>query len=231
MTSSSVQIPPVGLFARHAIDRNIELARQLGADARPEDYRLPPTAQAQAWLRGVLAAHGMEHRQYLVAVPGTRWPTKVYPARLWQRALGLVTPRRPIVLVGAGDEIGLCDEIANGVTAQAGGGGGAPLLINLAGKTNLPQLVALIASAGGVVCGDSAAAYIAPAVQTPFVMLIGPTREDRTGPYGSLGRALVAPVACQGCLKRRCLHTTCMQTIVPGDVAMAVSGLIDLGKR
>ena len=56
---------------------------------------------------------------------------------------------------------------------------------------------------------------------TPFVALIGPTRPQRTGPYGPLGVALAADVPCIGCLKRRCRHASCMQLIDPQRVAAA----------
>ena len=82
-------------------------------------------------------------------------------------------------------------------------------------------MVALIAAAAAVVCCDSATNLIAPAVGTPFVTLLGPTRPDRTGPYGPLGESLVADVPCRGCLRRDCSHITCMQLIDPEQVARA----------
>jgi ADP-heptose:LPS heptosyltransferase len=56
------------------------------------------------------------------------------------------------------------------------------------------------------------------------VALIGPTRLDRTGPL--VGAAVTAQVACQGCLRRRCGHVTCMESIAPSEVLAAVRAML-----
>ena len=81
-------------------------------------------------------------------------------------------------------------------------------------------MVGLIAACGGVVCCDSAAKFIAPAVGVECVTLIGPTQVERTGPYLN-GRTVSARIACQGCLRRRCRHGTCMESIEPAEVVRA----------
>ena len=123
-----------------------------------------------------------------------------------------------VVLGGRGREQELCEAVVDGL---------GPGAINLAGQTDIPQMVAVLAAAAGVVCCDSAAAFIAPAVGTAVLSLLGPTRADRTGPY-LRGKALVAEVPCQGCLRRRCPHVTCMQVIAPGDV---VAGALEMLRR
>ena len=100
-----------------------------------------------------------------------------------------------------------------------------PRAINLAGQTGIREFVAIIAASGGVICGDSAAALIAPAVGVDSVVLIGPTRPERTGPYGG-GRAIVADVPCRGCLKKLCSHITCMQLIDPDEVIEAANAML-----
>jgi ADP-heptose:LPS heptosyltransferase len=51
-----------------------------------------------------------------------------------------------------------------------------------AGRTSLLELVALVASAGRVVCGDTGIAHLATALATPSVVLFGPTSPARWGP-------------------------------------------------
>ena len=127
-----------------------------------------------------------------------------------------------MVLIGSQAERQLCTELAEPFGGRA---------VNLAGETSLPQLAAVISSAAALVCCDSAASLIAPAVSTPSVTLIGPTRAERTGPYGPLATALVADVPCRGCLRRRCSHVTCMQTIDPAKVASAVRDALGRAAR
>ena len=51
-----------------------------------------------------------------------------------------------------------------------------------AGHTPLPELAALVAAAGRVVCGDTGVAHLATALGTPSVLLFGPTPPAWWGP-------------------------------------------------
>ncbi len=199
---------PISVQAKHTVARNIALVRELGIDADENDLTLTVTQEANAFVESFIAEHNLATGQYLVIAPGTRWVTKLYPRRHWRKVVAELSRDVPIVLTGSDDEGELCDDLTNG----------SERVFNLAGRTTLPQVAALIASAGAVVCCDSSANFIAPAVGTPFVTLIGPTRPERTGPPGPMGKAIVADIPCQGCLKRRCRHNTCMQLIDPEQV-------------
>lgn len=201
----------VAAGASHTIDRNIELARALGADARSEDLALLVSQGARSAVESLLRESHVDKGRYVVVAPGTRWTNKLYPRRHWRRVVAELAGELAVVVAGAPDEQCLCAEVAAG---RAG-------VINLAGRTSLPELAALIASAAAVICCDSAASFIAPAVGTPFVTLMGPTRPECTGPYGRGGMALSADIPCLGCLKRSCRHVTCMQWISPGEVLAA----------
>ena len=54
---------------------------------------------------------------------------------------------------------------------------------NLAGRTSLKQLFALIAAADAVICPDSGPAHMATAAGTPVIGLYATSNPDRTGPY------------------------------------------------
>jgi ADP-heptose:LPS heptosyltransferase len=60
---------------------------------------------------------------------------------------------------------------------------GAGNIINLAGQTSLPQIIALIQEAAVVVANDSGPVHIAAAVGTPVLGLYGPTAPALYGPY------------------------------------------------
>lgn len=205
--------------APHTVDRNIALARELGVDARAEDLRLDVLPAARDEVAALLARHGLTPRRFFLASPGTRWANKLYPPHRWRELIRQLAPQAPVALAGGKDEIELCARLA----AEAGGQG---RVVNLAGQTSLPQLVAAIAAAGVVICSESAAGFIAPAVGTPFVTLMGPTRVDRTGPYAGRGVPLSADIHCIGCLRRQCSHATCMQLIPPRRVAEAARRLM-----
>jgi heptosyltransferase I len=58
-----------------------------------------------------------------------------------------------------------------------------PDLVNLIGKTNLKQLLAILDRAAALLCPDSGPAHMATAVQTPVIGLYATSNPDRTGPY------------------------------------------------
>ena len=194
----------------HTVDRNIALARELGIDARSDEMTLQVSDAAGQWARRFVADRGLSDG-FIICVPPTRWPTKLYPVRHWRTVVGRLARTAPVVLIGAPGDRELCGAVADGLGNS---------VIDAAGQTDVAQMVGLIASSSGVICCDSAAKFIAPAVGTDVVTLIGPTRVERTGPY-LLGRAVVSQVACQGCLQRRCPHITCMELIDPEAVIAA----------
>ncbi len=239
----------------HTVDQNIELARSLGIDARPEDMTLQVSPDAREQAAALLARHGLREKGFIICVPPTRWESKRYATRHWRTVVAELSRRVPVVLLGSKDplEMQQCAAVAEGLDKKVGchasalfaeacppapdhmlpprsRGSMAPApfaeacpaarVINLAGQTNIPQFVAVIAASRGLIGSDSAAKFIAPAVGVDVVTIIGPTRTDRTGPYLK-GSAVVAAVPCQGCLRRRCSHITCMELIDPRQVLAA----------
>jgi heptosyltransferase I len=63
-----------------------------------------------------------------------------------------------------------------------------PDLVNLIGKTNLKQLLALLEAADVLICPDSGPAHMATTVSTPVIGLYATSNPERTGPY--LSRAI-----------------------------------------
>jgi ADP-heptose:LPS heptosyltransferase len=57
-------------------------------------------------------------------------------------------------------------------------------IVNLAGKTNIPQLVALLAGSKAVISNDTGPSHIAAALNVPMVLVFGFTNPKRVGPYG-----------------------------------------------
>ncbi|MCD4824838.1 MAG: glycosyltransferase family 9 protein [Phycisphaerae bacterium] len=207
--------------AEHTVDKNIELAVALGIDARKEGMTLHVSEAGRAFAAEFCREHQLSHGEYLICVPPTRWVTKQYPIRHWRQVVAELAGDCPIVLLGspAENERRMCAQIAENQ---------GPAVIDLAGQTSLPEMVALIAESAGVVCCDSAAKFIAPAVGVDCVTLIGPTRTQRTGPY-LRGKAIVADVPCQGCLKKRCGHISCMDSISPAAVVQAAREMLPAG--
>ena len=135
----------------------------IAADASRLDLDPPPLRLPERW-RGVTIVHPG------AAAAARRWPPERFAAVVRsERALG-----RSVAITGSRAELSLAREVAR----LAGIDGVAVL----AGRTGLRDLVALVAAAGRVVCGDTGIAHLATALRTPSVVLFGPLSPDRWGP-------------------------------------------------
>ncbi len=94
---------------------------------------------------------------------------------------------------------------------------------DLTGKTNIPQLVEIIANAALVVTCDTGPMHLASALGTPLVALFGPSDPNRTGPYR--GAVIRKHLPCSPCNRKICRHPLCMEQITPDDVLRKAASL------
>lgn len=207
---------PGASAAPHAVDRNLQVASLLGIEADRARFPLPISTDAAEEVRGLLENDGPDHINIITLVPGARWDTKRWPPeRFGQLAdrLAASTGHR-IALLGGPGELGTCEAVANAASVP---------VTNLAGKTSLPDLVAVIAQSSLVVCHDSAAAHLAVALERPLVCITGPTDPARTGPYDRPGAVARLDLECAPCFFRsltQCPHEhRCMTELTVDQVA------------
>jgi heptosyltransferase-1 len=171
--------PPVG--AIHAVDRSFSLsaaATGIAADKliAAADTRLGTTDAERAEARRVLGEAGSSSDAPVILAPGARWASKQWPEANWAALADQLAAElgQPCVLVGSPDEALLCERIAATAVSKP---------INLAGRTNLRTLAALLDFAALAVTNDSGPMHMAAAQHTPLVALFGPTDPRLTGPW------------------------------------------------
>jgi heptosyltransferase I len=180
---------------RHAVERYLDVAEALGCGREPAvfDFDVPAIARERV-------SQLVPREPYAVLLPGTNWATKRWPA---DRFASLVAPIE--------QQLGLRCVVAGGNDVLAMPFGDS--VVNLAGKTDLKELVALLEGASLVIANDSGPMHIAAALNRPLVTIFGPTSAVRTGPYGRPDTVLQLDLACRPCYSRSCVHTSCMQWI------------------
>lgn len=193
---------PIDTMEQHAISRYLKLATFIGCDEGPVEFPFATTdadrSDAQALIGDV--------QQYAVLMPGTNWETKRWPV---ERFAALVAPLK--------ERFGLESILAGGADAAAMAKD-LPGIINLAGRTTLKQLTALLEGAALVVANDSGPMHIAAALDRPLVTPFGPTNPTRTGPYGRLNSVIRLDVFCSPCYSRHCSHQSCLRYLRSEDV-------------
>jgi lipopolysaccharide heptosyltransferase I len=200
---------PIETTEQHAIDRYLTIAEALGCGREPFEFHFATTDEDRAFVAKRLSDAG-GHGPYAVVLPGTNWETKRWPVEHFAAIVGPLRERfglRTIVAGGPGDK-SLAAKIA-GAT-------------DLAGATNLRQLVALLEGAAVVVANDSGPMHIASALGRPLVTPYGPTSPIRTGPYRRLDTVIRLDIACSPCFSRRCSHQSCLRWLGPEPVLREV---------
>ncbi len=191
----------------HAIEQYLDVVRYLGC---PVDEISFPMPDLQKEWEAVQKKTEAVQVPYVVLVPGARWDTKIWPAEHFAKLADMILrDGKRVILAGGPEDAPLGAQISKL----------APGATDLTGKTSLRELGALIWHCMLYISADTGPLFIAMAMKKPLIALYGPTRPDKTGPYGS-GDAVVlkAPVPCAGCLKRHCRNWICMQSITPETV-------------
>lgn len=155
---------PVWRAEEHEVDRWCRLVEvACGVTADPEDLLIdvPPRP--------------LQHAGAVVIHPGAafasrRWPPERYAeVASWAAAAG-----HDVVVTGSTTERQLADDVCASADL--------PPDSNLAGRTSLVALAALVAHARLLVCGDTGVAHLATAFRTSSVVLFGPVSPALWGP-------------------------------------------------
>ncbi|MCK9376871.1 MAG: lipopolysaccharide heptosyltransferase I [Syntrophobacterales bacterium] len=207
------RVPPFDPEA-HAVRRYLNLAHYLGAPPAPLRFRLGLDAAADT--RALLPA--TDDRPLAVLHPGARWATKLWPAASWATLATHLHGRglRVAITGSAADQ-----ELATDIIEQS-----QTPIINLAGRTSLAELAAVLRRARLAVTTDTGAMHLAAALGTPLVALFGPTAPWRTGPFGQGHQVVRLDLACSPCFKRRCPAPRCLSDLTPDLVAAACEKIL-----
>jgi ADP-heptose:LPS heptosyltransferase len=98
---------------------------------------------------------------------------------------------------------------------------------NLVGRTNLRQVLAVLARARLAFGPDSGALHLAAALGTPALSLWGATSALRSTPFGCEALALSGEAPCSPCFLTDCpIGRVCMQSIAVDAVAECAAAVL-----
>lgn len=202
----------------HAVDRLLAVAAAFGADIAAPRFVVATTEHHRQWARAALAELP---RPRIVVNVGARWLSKRWPpesfAMVARRAA--VELGAGLVAVGAPEDRPLVEALRAAL---------APLpLLDLCGRTTLPQLAALAAEADLFLSNDTGPLHLAAATGTPVVGVYTCTRPEWTGPYGPNAVAVRSNVWCVGSCVKSCDRLDCMGELTPSRVWQAVRAALD----
>ncbi|WP_298591073.1 glycosyltransferase family 9 protein [uncultured Kocuria sp.] len=210
--------PPGG---GHEVEAAVEVAVAAGAP-RPADLRLA----VRRPLPPVPAEVAALPPDYVVLHPGASVPSRGLTAEhAGSLAAELAAAGRAVVLTGGPGEC----ELTAATRAAACAATPRGTVLDLAGRTDLPGLAAVLDAAACVVVGNTGPAHLAAAVGTPVVSLFSPVvPPERWAPYGVPVVLLGDQGAdCRGSRARDCPVPghPCLSSVSPATVLAAVEQL------
>lgn len=227
-----------GLLLTHKLHRNAEYRNRhqtndyldivaecervcLGQDFIPANKNIQPSLQVGAEQQDaadeLLKCYGIvPHERTLVAlnVGATNSRAKCWPsehfAELADRLVAELNAQ--IVLIGGAAELDYTEQVIWRMKANGA--------VNLAGKTNLAELIGLLSVCDLLVSNDTGPAHIAAALGTPTLTIFGPTNEFETAPVGTHAELIRAEnIECARCMHRNCpIDHRCMTRLTVDDV-------------
>lgn len=212
---------PANSESQHLVLTYKALLEPFGIPISNTPPRLYVTEEERKAAKELLQNCGILDKHVLVGInPGAAYGSAKcwLPERFKQVTLKLL--ENPLVrVVYFGDPVGapLVNEICAGLSDK---------VINLAGKTSIRELMALIQACSLFLTNDSGPMHISAAVGTPLVALFGSTSDVKTGPY-NLGKVIHKHVECSPCYKRVCpIDFRCMKRIEVDEVYRELQKLI-----
>ena len=136
--------------------------------------------------------------------PAKRWPAAYY-ADIAQR---LLQHGYAVWLIGSAKDKPVADEINQFTDGHC---------INLCGRTDLGDAIALLSCAQLVVSNDSGLMHLAAALDKPMLALFGSSSPQFTPPLSAQAQVVRLDIECSPCFKRACPlgHFDCMTQLTP----------------
>ena len=218
---------------RHVSEVFFRLAEAVGVEREPEFFDLRLPSMNDVFEKSLKPQLQLQNGQQFAVVNinssdlsiHRRWPKEQFEQLI--RALRKKRPGMKVVLVGAPDERQYVDELYSSLSDDE-------QVLNLAGRTDTRELLALLEHAAIFVSSDSGPVHFASGYATPTVAMFGPETPVLYRPLNPRAAVLYAGLYCSPCMNifankdfRGCRDNVCMKSISVDQVLQAAEALLD----
>jgi ADP-heptose:LPS heptosyltransferase len=146
----------------------------IGAPAQGDALEFPVSADDRREISAIEGCAELRERPYVCVHAGARQPQRRWaPERFAAVGDALASHGLAVVLTGTAEERAIADDVERRMQQQA---------LNLAGRTNLGSLAALLASSRVLVCNDTGVSHLADALRVPSVIVFTGSEPERWAP-------------------------------------------------
>ncbi|MDO8302621.1 MAG: glycosyltransferase family 9 protein [Sedimentisphaerales bacterium] len=160
----------------HVVDFYLKIVEAATGQPSFAEFSVPRDEYAEDAVRRLLGESRVADNNYIVMIPGASDPEKCWPAKNFAALADTFRSQFDAAIILAGSEGD------RRFTAAIKAATAIPL-IDLAGKTTIPELIALLRNARMVISNDTGPGHIAGAMGVPLAILFGPTNPRRLCPH------------------------------------------------
>jgi heptosyltransferase-2 len=207
----------VRVMTGHQSEYYLAMLAYCGITAGSKPQLLATTDAEDAGAAALLAGAGIAADSMVVGInPGATYGSakRWYPDRFARVADELARKwGAKVVITGGPGETEIAADIASAMSFPC---------CNLAGKTGVRELMAIIKRCNFFITNDSGPMHIAAAFDVPLVAVFGSTDNTTTYPLGRRVAIVRKPFDCAPCMKRECpIDHRCMTAVTVEDVVDA----------
>ncbi|MDR3579877.1 MAG: glycosyltransferase family 9 protein [Oryzomonas sp.] len=209
--------PPFGGAHVHpGADQSLRIVREIGIDTGDSVPRLHISQQDHERAMELLTEGGLVlDTRWITINPFSRWKYKEWDSKKWGEVVDWLWSihRISTVFIGSPEEEAAAGEIVRGREEYA---------LNMAGKTTLGELAAIISMSSLHIGVDSAAPHVAAALGTPTVTIHGPS-DWRDWRLANDMHSIVCPamecvpcrrMGCNDSQRSKCLEELSVDTVI-----------------
>ena len=210
---------------KHELEFNINMLKMIGiTNVDPKDvvFDIQISEKSRQNVNDILKKNGFNQDIPTVIVhPGSGGSAIDLPIYKMKELTGLLAQELNINLVVTGTvaEKEICDSVSQNISK----------IINLAGKINLSELMALINRADILIANSTGPIHIASALGkfvVGFYPLIPSCSPNRWGPYTGKKLVFSPEIECENCNRRKCEKINCMDSININEVFVKIKNVL-----
>ncbi|MDD4894282.1 MAG: glycosyltransferase family 9 protein, partial [Candidatus Omnitrophica bacterium] len=210
---------------KHESEYALDLARYLGVEPKDKNIFLSVKPALEERVAELLKEEGAGRSDKLLVIhPAASCPSKIWPNERFAEVADKLIKKYGFkaVVVSGPKDITLAHNVVKHMHNP---------VINMAGKTSVGELAALLKRCSLFISNDSGPVHIAAAVGAPVVSIFGRSQAGlsplRWGPTGEKSRAVHKTVGCIECLAHNCVKGfACLKAITVDDVMNAADSIL-----
>jgi heptosyltransferase III len=201
---------------KHELEYNLGLLEHIGIKNIPlnerSNFHIRSNTSAREKAGKILKEYFNSNNHLIIIHPGSGGSAVDLPAEKFKELIDLISRNTlaDIVITGSKDEFDLCEYLVTGNNA-----------VNLSGKFNLSELIALIEKSSLFIANSTGPLHIAAALGKNvigFYPKVVQCSAKRWGPYSQKSVIFEPELDCKKCTVEQCIKLNCMNTIDMNNV-------------